>query len=227
MSAITFSSGNYEITGLVPEYVIDTVGTLIEERRDLTVTFIHNSVKEYEANNFKKEVLLTGNRFIQTSSQPILIKQEQAFEEHGVATVACLLSGLKVFDDAYPEHDKTIRVAKGLHGIHVYATELWTEYLLNCASSNNTDTADSSTSLISLACELADELERDDVTNTTTESTTKPLENRLESLQQYPVLRKHVDRSLRSRSLQSLQSRILSDCGEIPAECLSNIVLTR
>ncbi|CAG1972118.1 unnamed protein product [Fusarium graminearum] len=196
MSAITFSSGNYEITGLVPEYVIDTVGTLIEERRDLTVTFIHNSVKE----------------FLQTSSQPILIKQEQAFEEHGVATVACLLSGLKVFDDAYPEHDKTIRVAKGLHGIHVYATEFWTEYLLNCASSNNTDTADSSTSLISLACELADELERDDVTNTTTESTTKPLENRLESLQQYPVLRKHVDRSLRSRSLQSLQSRILSDC---------------
>ncbi|VTO91783.1 unnamed protein product [Fusarium graminearum] len=151
-------SGNYEITGLVPEYVIDTVGTLIEERRDLTVTFIHNSVKE----------------FLQTSSQPILIKQEQAFEEHGVATVACLLSGLKVFDDAYPEHDKTIRVAKGLHGIHVYATEFWTEYLLNCASSNNTDTADSSTSLISLACELADELERDDVTNTTTESTTKP-----------------------------------------------------
>ncbi|UZP43119.1 hypothetical protein NXS19_010935 [Fusarium pseudograminearum] len=196
MSAITFSSGNYEISGLVPEYVIDTVGTLIEERRDLTVTFIHNSVKE----------------FLQTSSQPILLKQEQAFEEHGVATVACLLSGLRVFDDAYPERDRVLRVAKGLHGIHVYATEFWTEYLLHWASSNNTDTADSSTSLISLACELADELERDDVTNTTTQSTTKPLDNRLESLQQYPVLQKHVDRSLRSRSLESLQSRILSDC---------------
>ncbi|KAK6700393.1 hypothetical protein SNK05_013204 [Fusarium graminearum] len=188
-------SGNHEISGLVPEYVIDIVGTLIEERRDSTMAFIHNSVKE----------------FLQTSSQPILLRQEQAFQEHGVATIACLLSGLKVFDDAYPERDRVLRVAKGLHGIHVYATEFWTEYLLHCISSNNTDTVDSSKSLISLACELADELERGGMTNMAGESITQPIDDRLESLQQYPVLQKHVDRSLRSRSLESLQSRILGD----------------
>ncbi|KAI6765229.1 hypothetical protein HG531_012328 [Fusarium graminearum] len=196
MSAITFSSGNHEISGLVPEYVIDTVGTLIEERRDLTVTFIHNSVKE----------------FLQTSSQPILLQQEQAFQEQGVATVACLLSGLTVFDDANPHHDRVLRVARGWHGIHIYATEFWTEYLLHCISSTNTDTADSSTSLISLACELADQLERGDVTNMVDESTTQPIDSRLEFLQRYPALQKHVDRALRSRSLESLQSRILGDC---------------
>ncbi|KAF5231675.1 hypothetical protein FAUST_9142 [Fusarium austroamericanum] len=188
-------SGNHEISGLVPEYVIDTVGTLIEERRDSTMAFIHNSVKE----------------FLQTSSQPILLRQEQAFQEHGVATIACLLSGLKVFDDAYPERDRVLRVAKGLHGIHVYATEFWTEYLLHCISSNNTDTVGSSKSLTSLACELADELERGGMTNMAGESITQPIDDRLESLQRYPVLQKHVDRSLRSRSLESLQSRILGD----------------
>jgi hypothetical protein len=46
MSAITFSSGDHEISDLVPEYIIDIVGTLIEERRDSTLSFIHNSVKE-------------------------------------------------------------------------------------------------------------------------------------------------------------------------------------
>lgn len=140
--------------------------------------------------------------------------------------MACLLSGLTVFHDAYPEHDKVLRVAKGLHGIHVYATEFWTEYLLHYASSNNTDTADSSTSLISLACELADELERGDVTNMADESMTQPIDSRMESLQLYPVLQKYVDRALRSRSLESLQSRILGDCGEAPSEHLFNIILT-
>jgi hypothetical protein len=141
--------------------------------------------------------------------------------------VACLLSGLKTFDDAYPAHDRVLRVAKGLHGFHVYATEFWTEYLFSWASSNNTITADtSSRSLISLACELACELERTDSTIITDDPMTKPIDKRLEFLQQYPVLQKHVDRALRGRSLDSLKSRILQDHSRTAAECLFNIILT-
>ncbi|KAF4339743.1 NACHT domain protein [Fusarium beomiforme] len=195
LSAITFSSGDPKVSDLVPEYIIDTTGTLIEERRDSTLAFIHNSVKD----------------FLQTSSQNIIIRERQAFQEHGVATVTCLLSGLKTFDDAYPAHDRILRVAKGLHGFHVYATEFWTEYLFSCFSSNNTTTVDSSKSLISLSSELADELERTDSTITTDDSTMKPTDKRLEFLQQYPVLQKHVERALRARSLESLKSRILQD----------------
>lgn len=46
LSAITFSSGEPEVTNLVPEYILDICGPLIEERGDTTLTFIHVSVKE-------------------------------------------------------------------------------------------------------------------------------------------------------------------------------------
>ncbi|KAL6914882.1 hypothetical protein FSST1_012642 [Fusarium sambucinum] len=193
ISAITFSSGGHEVHDLVPAYVIDTVGTLIEERRDSTLAFIHNSVKE----------------FLQTSSQPIVLEERQSLEEHGVATVACLLSGLTYFDHTYPEHDKILRVAKGFHGFHVYATEFWTEYLLSCVSSSNGTSENSSKALISLGCKLADELERQYVTSTTDDLTMNHVDKRLEALQQYRVLQKHVDRALRSRSLECLESRVL------------------
>jgi hypothetical protein len=46
LSAISFSSGNPEVVHLVPRYILDICGPLIEERRDATLTFIHVSVKE-------------------------------------------------------------------------------------------------------------------------------------------------------------------------------------
>ena len=46
LSAITFSTGDPQVSRLVPQYILDICGTLIEESRDTTVAFIHNSVKE-------------------------------------------------------------------------------------------------------------------------------------------------------------------------------------
>ena len=46
LSAITFSSGDPQVSRLAPQYILDICGTLIEESRDTTVAFIHNSVKE-------------------------------------------------------------------------------------------------------------------------------------------------------------------------------------
>jgi hypothetical protein len=161
---------------------------------------------------------LTSSRFLQTSSQPIFLRERQSLQEHAVATVACLISGLKFFDDAYPAHDRVLRVAKGLHGFHVYATEFWTEYVLSCLGSNYATTADSSNLLISLACELADKLEHEDRTKRTDVSIMNPLDTRLKCLHQCRVLQKHVDQCLRSRSLETLESRILAGYGEKPAD---------
>jgi hypothetical protein len=52
-----------------------------------------------------------------------------------MATTACLLSGLEVFSETYQEQAKYFRVAKGLHGLHIYATEYWTGYFLSHAVS--------------------------------------------------------------------------------------------
>jgi hypothetical protein len=46
LSALTFASGIPKGKGLVPSYVLDVCGPLVEERPDTTMTFIHDSVKE-------------------------------------------------------------------------------------------------------------------------------------------------------------------------------------
>ncbi|KAL6352221.1 hypothetical protein LRP88_14426 [Fusarium phalaenopsidis] len=46
LSAITFSSGDPGVDRLAPQYILDICGTLVEERRESTLAFIHNSVKE-------------------------------------------------------------------------------------------------------------------------------------------------------------------------------------
>jgi hypothetical protein len=46
LSAITFSLGDPKVDILAPQYILDICGTLVEERRDSTLAFIHISVKE-------------------------------------------------------------------------------------------------------------------------------------------------------------------------------------
>lgn len=46
LSALTFSDGDTDVINLVPKYVLDICGALLEERSDTTLTFIHITVKE-------------------------------------------------------------------------------------------------------------------------------------------------------------------------------------
>lgn len=47
LSALSFSSGDPNITKLVPRYIVEDVcSPLIEERRDTSLAFIHVTVKE-------------------------------------------------------------------------------------------------------------------------------------------------------------------------------------
>lgn len=120
-----------------------------------------------------------------------------------------------MFEKTYPEEDKFLRVAKGLHGFHIYATEFWTEYLLSYSVLGDANSTSSAPSLITLACQLADKMEElGPATLGESESEPRLIDERLVSLQQHAVLQKHVERALNARSLQNLESRILQEHGE-------------
>jgi hypothetical protein len=67
----------------------------------------------------------------------LLIAEDKVIREHGIASITCLLSGLKVFQPNYPHFDRSLRVLKGLHGFHIYATEYWVDYILSIVTSPN------------------------------------------------------------------------------------------
>lgn len=94
---------------------------LIEERSDSTFAFIHTSVKE----------------FLQSPESNTILDEFSAVREQGLAIASCLLSGLQVFQPTYPQQARSLRVLRGFHGMHVYASEYWIEYLLYIAASKN------------------------------------------------------------------------------------------
>jgi hypothetical protein len=47
LSAVSFSSGDPNVSQLAPQYILDICEPLVEERVDATLAFIHVSVKEY------------------------------------------------------------------------------------------------------------------------------------------------------------------------------------
>lgn len=157
--------------------------------------------------------LLTWTRFLQSTSKGLNIKENETLQQHGAATVTCLLSGFNVFCHTYAEQDRALRVAKGLHGLHVYATEFWTEYLLSWAASESPRAEHDPVPLLDIACKLAASLSVSPATTTPTlRHLNKRMDGRLKFLEQYPLLLKLVHEALQARSLESLESRILRNC---------------
>ena len=135
-------------------------------------------------------------------------------QEHGIATIACLLSGLEVFSGTYQEQLKCLRVVKGLHGLHVYATEYWTEYLLSHATS--VGGLDKDSRLFVLAHQLANELQKVSDHSKTNDADIGPtvFDERLASLRQHTALQKQVEGALRARSLEKLEWELLQEHGK-------------
>ncbi|KAM0267836.1 hypothetical protein ACHAPA_005433 [Fusarium lateritium] len=193
LSAITFSAGDPSVSRLAPQFLLEICGTLIEERHDATFAFIHNSVKE----------------FLQSSSKGLNVEENEALQQHGAATVTCLLSGFNIFCHTNTEQDKALRVAKGLHGLHIYATEFWTEYLLSWAVSEYQRAEDDLAPLLQIACKLAASLnESPTKAIPNSEHLGKMIDKRLEFLDQHPMLQKLVNQALQARSLGNLESRV-------------------
>lgn len=57
--------------------------------------------------------------------------------EHATATITCLVSGFWVFSDHVADDTRTLRIVKGLHGLHIYANQFWLEYLLDTVSTSS------------------------------------------------------------------------------------------
>lgn len=144
----------------------------------------------------------------------MILNEQEALEEHGVAAVTCLLSGSEVFNSTYDKQARYHRMLKGLHGFHVYATEYWTEYLLSRIK--YTSGLEANSNLFFLACQIADKLKATaDLTMIEQiETQLKVQDERLAYLQQYPILYKQVKAALDARSIKRLEYELLQISGK-------------
>ncbi|KAF2966300.1 hypothetical protein GQX73_g7268 [Xylaria multiplex] len=190
LSAMAFSEGDYSITKVAPGFILDVCNTLVEERADTTLSFIHNSVQE----------------FLESPASVLRIAETSAVEEQGIAMVACLLSGMNTFSQSQHQRDRNIQVAKGLHALHIYATEYWAQYLLwsvELTKSNNP-----SPKLIELASDLSRRLDgRAVLAQDEMVKKPSPLDPKLQLLDDYPLIQKQVGIAIYARSLENLRDR--------------------
>jgi hypothetical protein len=140
--------------------------------------------------------------------------ERQALEDHGRASITCLLSGFDAFTLSHTDQTTYIRVLKGLYGVMVYATEYWTEYLLSHAA--DLSITDDISDLLVVATELAQKLEQTVELATSEEfkSDSRSLDIRLELLSPHPVLQKQVRLACEARSLKRLESELHREDGQ-------------
>ncbi|KAK4164614.1 hypothetical protein QBC43DRAFT_352703 [Cladorrhinum sp. PSN259] len=120
-SALAFSDGNTAVSELPPPYIFEECAPLIEIRNDSSFAFIHVSVKD----------------FLESSESNLALTEASAYSQHCLSAATCLLSGLETMTPPYPEFNRNLRILRGIHAFHNYATEYWAEYLLAVATSES------------------------------------------------------------------------------------------
>ncbi|KAI0413197.1 hypothetical protein F5X98DRAFT_352630 [Xylaria grammica] len=190
LSAMAFSEGDYSITTVAPRFILEACNTLVEERADTTLSFIHSSVHE----------------FLESADSVLPITEMSAVEEQGIATITCLLSGLHTFSQLPHHTERNVQVAKGLHALHIYATEYWTDYLLcSVESAPSNGLSSRMRELVNNLSKCLDELAisaQDEVVDKAL-----LLDSRLQLLGDYPLIQKQASIAIYARSLKHLQAR--------------------
>ncbi|KAI0459295.1 hypothetical protein F5B21DRAFT_526028 [Xylaria acuta] len=190
LSAMAFSEGDYSVTTVAPDFILEACNTLVEERSDTTLSFIHNSVQE----------------FLESPASNLHITEMPAIETQGIATITCLVSGLQTFSQPFNQRTRIVQVAKGLHALQIYATEYWTDYVLRymeLAKLHN-----SSSKLIDLASKLSQLLDGLRGPNLDGASiNTLSLDSRLGLLKPYPIIETQVKAAMRERSIKHLEAQ--------------------
>lgn len=130
-----------------------------------------------------------------------MLDEARALHDQGLATASCLLSGYQVFQPSYPENMRFLRVLKGFHGLHLYASEHWVEYILSIAASDGG--LDTGSSFFSRSQELASAL---NFTDTSFDRITDRslLDGRLCYIEKYPGLWNAVTAILAEKTAKSL-----------------------
>ncbi|KAK8139401.1 hypothetical protein PG984_002781 [Apiospora sp. TS-2023a] len=201
-SALAFSLGDAGIKNIAPQDLLDRCATLIEERPDSRVGFVHVSLKE----------------FLESSSSNLVLVERECLLQHGIAAVTCLLAGIESFPDSVPDDRVLVRIIRGLHGFHIYAKEHWADYLLSLTPSNENPGSPDST-LFDMACDLANKLNElstnpghlpdrmDDLLVEEDQTPKKTADDRIGSLSS-PLLQHVIDGCLKARSLEQLELKL-------------------
>ncbi|KAH8890574.1 hypothetical protein GQ53DRAFT_794643 [Thozetella sp. PMI_491] len=140
--------------------------------------------------------------FLQSPSTTPGISEQDSLLEQSIACVTCLLSGLEVFEH-HDEQARYLRVVKGLHGLHIYATEYWTEYLLTHVAS--TFGLQTTSCFFSLVQRLAGKLDLS--ADPYAYKETPVAEERLKFLQEHPIIYRQVERAVQARSLARMKAQ--------------------
>ncbi|KAK4144471.1 uncharacterized protein C8A04DRAFT_36713 [Dichotomopilus funicola] len=150
-------------------------------------------------------------QYILDICEPLLaICEEDVLQQHAAATLACLISGLDVFRKDYPEHPKVLRMIKGIHGLHVYATEYWTEYVLSEASRHGG--INSATCVFRLADRLANKLKSRVSSHVQMdESQQRHSDERLLLLEQNQSLQRFIQQGLDSKTTKQLERELQNE----------------
>ncbi|KAK4207796.1 hypothetical protein QBC37DRAFT_326752 [Rhypophila decipiens] len=186
-SALAFACEESEVhvQGLAPNYIFDLCAPLIEERPDSTFAFVHISVKE----------------FLQSPEGNHILDETGAVHDQGLATASCLLSGYQVFQPDYSENMRFSRVLAGFHGLHLYASEYWAEYILSVAVSDRG--IDNGSAFFLRSQELASALDTPASSHERIIDSNL-LDGRLRDIEQYPELWNTVVTTLAAKTTKSL-----------------------
>lgn len=98
---------------------------------------------------------LTYLSFLQMPDSPLKLNENVISQGHGLASVRCLLATRKLFAPSYTEHDRIIKIVRGIHAFSIYATEFWLDYLLSLLSISDTTPGPITSEFIQLSCQLA------------------------------------------------------------------------
>ncbi|KAI0190822.1 hypothetical protein F4808DRAFT_476479 [Astrocystis sublimbata] len=139
-SALSYCTGNTSVEELTPSHIFDMCSTLVEERSDSSLWFIHVSVKEY----------------LQTYESVVRLDPNRAYLEHAITTATCISSGLDVFQPDYPAHARSKRMLRGLHAFHLFAYDHWIDCVLHALALGNVER--DMTQLISIVSEVSQKL---------------------------------------------------------------------
>lgn len=152
-------------------------------------------------------------RFLVSAQGLISISERTAIREYATATVTALLAGRRIFREDFDERLRLLQLVRGVHGLHVYATEFWIEYLLSDAAFSNGP--DISSDLFVLASRLAQELSAGRIYSLPKELTVPPsdVDERLQLFQQHHLLYEQMKASLNSRSRKCLEVEFFKQQG--------------
>ena len=135
------------------------------------------------------DALTSRDRYLQTRESVLFLDRSLAIHEHATATITCLVSGFWIFSERIADNARIIRMVKGLHGLHIYASQFWLEYLLDAVSAGPGFVQDSH--LHRVAQELAIFLRHQPSSRTSTpgvlESTVSK-DNRLQYLKEHTTM---------------------------------------